>query len=239
MLQFGRFASIGLRRTTTQGFRAAYKSQKTFRFQNVRFQSTRASGAGSGSTGGQGANGKKASGIRALIQEYGYSALGVYLLLSCIDLPICFIIVHSYGVAKVKEVQTEVMNYLKRMTGLGEQKPVIKASDVDDEEHHDQGEETSLSFWQTPLFTEAIVAYALHKSLVFIRVPITAGITPSVVKQLRHWGFNVGKQKLSTIAQQAKAKTTQAVTGKTHALANNPKFGTPPSKKQKWYSWFF
>jgi hypothetical protein len=37
------------------------------------------------------------------------------------------------------------------------------------------------------------LAYALHKSFIFIRVPITAAITPKVVRTLRGWGWNIGK----------------------------------------------
>jgi hypothetical protein len=234
-MHFSRLATVGLR-STVQGPRASFKLQfinKMYRSNGMRFQSTRAS---SGSQNGSQQK-KKKSGIKALIQEYGYSALGVYLLLSALDFPLCFVVVHSYGVDKVKEVQTEVMNYLKKATGFGEQKQVKKTDENMDSIEPE--EEESTSFWDSPLFTEALVAYALHKSFIFIRVPVTAAVTPSVVKQLRAWGFNVGKQKLTTIAQQAKAKTTQAVVDKTQAAANSPKFGTSASKRQKWTSWFF
>lgn len=212
--------------------RAAYKSslRPQLRFNSVRFQSTRAS-SGSGSTGGQ-QDQKKATGIKALMQEYGYTALAVYLFLSAVDYPICFLVVHSYGVDKVKQVQTEMMNFLKEKTGFGEKKPVPIASEVTETDE-------PTSFWDGPLLTEAILAYAVHKSLIFIRVPIAAAILPSVVKQLRKWGFEVGKQKISTMAQHAKAKTTQAVVNSKEAAASNAKFGTPVTKRQKWTSWFF
>ena len=44
------------------------------------------------------------------------------------------------------------------------------------------------------LWTELALAYAIHKSLIFIRVPITAAVTPKVVKMLRGWGFEIGKK---------------------------------------------
>jgi hypothetical protein len=93
-------------------------------------------------------------------------------------------------------------------------------------------------FWNNPLVIEAVLAYAIHKSLVFIRVPITAAVTPSVVKVLRGWGFKLGNQQIKAIAQQAKAKTTQAVANR-GKINNKINLGTPPSKRQKWYSWFF
>ena len=38
------------------------------------------------------------------------------------------------------------------------------------------------------------LAYAIHKSFIFIRVPLTAAITPKVVKTLRSWGWDIGKR---------------------------------------------
>ena len=40
-----------------------------------------------------------------------------------------------------------------------------------------------------------MLAYAIHKSLIFIRVPLTAAITPKVVKTLRQWGWDIVKGK--------------------------------------------
>ena len=39
------------------------------------------------------------------------------------------------------------------------------------------------------------LAYAVHKSFIFIRVPLTAAILPKVVKVLRSWGWNIGKRR--------------------------------------------
>jgi hypothetical protein len=33
----------------------------------------------------------------------------------------------------------------------------------------------------------------VHKSFLFVRVPVTVAITPKVVQQLRKWGWNIGK----------------------------------------------
>jgi hypothetical protein len=37
------------------------------------------------------------------------------------------------------------------------------------------------------------LAYAIHKSFIFLRVPLTAAVTPKVVRTLRSWGWNIGK----------------------------------------------
>lgn len=46
----------------------------------------------------------------------------------------------------------------------------------------------------TGLATQLALAYAIHKSFIFIRVPLTAAVTPKVVKVLRGWGWNIGKR---------------------------------------------
>lgn len=44
------------------------------------------------------------------------------------------------------------------------------------------------------LATQLALAYAIHKSFIFVRVPLTAAVTPKVVKILRGWGWDIGKR---------------------------------------------
>jgi len=44
------------------------------------------------------------------------------------------------------------------------------------------------------LATQLALAYAIHKSFIFIRVPLAAAITPKVVKVLRGWGWDIGRR---------------------------------------------
>jgi hypothetical protein len=46
----------------------------------------------------------------------------------------------------------------------------------------------------TGLATQLALAYAIHKSFIFVRVPLTAAILPKVVKTLRGWGWDIGKR---------------------------------------------
>lgn len=46
----------------------------------------------------------------------------------------------------------------------------------------------------TGLATQLALAYAIHKSFIFVRVPLTAAVTPKVVHVLRSWGWNIGKR---------------------------------------------
>lgn len=118
---------------------------------------------------------KPPTGIKKLIQQYGYSALGVYLGISIIDIPLCFMVVHSAGEDTIREYQDKVKAYF----GYNKEEA--------DKEQVDNSEVKSSTF-----LTEFALAYAVHKSLVFVRLPIAAAITPWVVKQLLAWGFRVG-----------------------------------------------
>ncbi|EOO02680.1 putative peptide alpha-n-acetyltransferase protein [Phaeoacremonium minimum UCRPA7] len=47
---------------------------------------------------------------------------------------------------------------------------------------------------EASLATQLALAYAIHKSFIFVRVPLTAAVTPKVVKVLRGWGWQIGKR---------------------------------------------
>lgn len=49
-----------------------------------------------------------------------------------------------------------------------------------------------LTWMRSALWTQLVLAYAIHKTFIFVRVPLTAAITPKVVKTLRGWGWNIG-----------------------------------------------
>lgn len=46
------------------------------------------------------------------------------------------------------------------------------------------------------IWTELAFAYAVHKSLMPLRVPLAAAVLPKVVKVLRGMGYQVGKKKV-------------------------------------------
>lgn len=50
----------------------------------------------------------------------------------------------------------------------------------------------------TAIWSQLGLAYLVHKSLIFFRVPLTAAVLPKVVKTLRSWGYNIGKRKPKT-----------------------------------------
>jgi len=48
--------------------------------------------------------------LKKLSREYGWSALGVYLLLSALDFPFCFLAVRLFGTDRIGQVEQTVVN---------------------------------------------------------------------------------------------------------------------------------
>lgn len=48
----------------------------------------------------------------------------------------------------------------------------------------------------TAIWTQLGLAYIVHKSFIFVRVPLTAAVLPKVVKTLRGWGYDIGKKRV-------------------------------------------
>ena len=52
--------------------------------------------------------------MRKLSREYGWSAVGVYLLLTAIDFPFCFIAVRAIGTERIGEWEHYIVEWFKR-----------------------------------------------------------------------------------------------------------------------------
>lgn len=148
---------------------------------------------------------QKPKSIKELMSTYGYSALGVYLGLSLIDLPLCFLMVHSLG----EETISVYINKCKQTFGFGKSEDEV-IREVQDKIARKQAEDDSQvqrSWWQefkqSTLLAEFLIAYGIHKSLIFVRLPITAAITPQTVKLLQKWGFDIGPQMFQTMSKGA------------------------------------
>ncbi|KAI1616402.1 hypothetical protein EDD37DRAFT_80256 [Exophiala viscosa] len=166
--------------------------------------------------------------LKKLSREYGWSAVGVYLALSALDFPFCFLAVRTLGTDRigrwehaivdtvkgfvkwpfaqsedvkagidgaVDEVEREVLppeTQGKRI--LEEDEPATRTQSVLSLDDHGYKEaEKANSGDNASLWTQLALAYAIHKSFIFVRVPLTAAILPKVVKTLRGWGWNIGK----------------------------------------------
>ncbi|PYH97758.1 hypothetical protein BO71DRAFT_395884 [Aspergillus ellipticus CBS 707.79] len=139
--------------------------------------------------------------LRTLSKEYGWSALWIYLLLSAMDFPFCFAAVRLLGVERIGHYEHVFFESVKLAANSvwpgsenvgsesGESKDSVAQVDeesADTSQQQTGGEEASL-------WTQLALAYAIHKSFIFVRVPLTAAITPKVVRVLRHWGWDIVK----------------------------------------------
>ena len=66
---------------------------------------------------------------------------------------------------------------------------------------------TTADVLATGLWTQLALAYAIHKSFIFVRVPLTAAVTPKVVNTLRSWGWDIGKRPAKKIASRTGVNT--------------------------------
>lgn len=172
---------------------------------------------------------KKPTGLKALMKEYGYSALGVYFGLSMIDLPLCYLLVHSLGKDEIERHKNDVKRYFGYGVDPAELELRQQSRRLSSEIDGDSSKEGWLAQFS---WTEFALAYGIHKSLIFIRVPICAAITPGVVSLLRRWGFRIGSANLSTNALIAKDRIQDMT-------ASSKRFGVRPNAKKRWFSWFF
>ncbi|KAL8841069.1 MAG: hypothetical protein Q9170_001094 [Blastenia crenularia] len=142
--------------------------------------------------------------LRKLSREYGWSALGVYLLLSALDFPFCFLAVRWIGTETIGRWESVIVDQFWRVFDL---LPISSRSEAQADgvegtggpeigydhglkEAEEQNRSDKASIW-----TQLALAYAIHKSFIFIRVPLTAAVTPKVVKVLRGWGWDIGKRR--------------------------------------------
>ncbi|KAK0638841.1 hypothetical protein B0T16DRAFT_233248 [Cercophora newfieldiana] len=150
--------------------------------------------------------------LKKLSREYGWAAVGIYMSLSVLDFPFCFLLVRSVGTERIAEIEHIVVSNVQK---------VIPQSVKDKWAEFREGrKEASPSEETTPapenaevvgwgvqeadartaqegasLATQLALAYAIHKSFIFVRVPLTAAILPKVVKVLRGWGWEIGKRR--------------------------------------------
>ncbi|KAK2612344.1 DUF1279 super [Conoideocrella luteorostrata] len=149
--------------------------------------------------------------LKKLSKEYGWSAVGVYLALSVLDFPFCFLLVRIVGTDKIGQVEHYVVSSVKQFIPEAVRQKwheywhSIKSAEVDALGNDHISDKVEMAGWgvkeaqehhaeEASLGTQLALAYAIHKSFIFFRVPLTAAVTPKVVKVLRSWGWNIGKR---------------------------------------------
>ncbi|SPO06693.1 related to protein N-acetyltransferase NAT2 [Cephalotrichum gorgonifer] len=143
--------------------------------------------------------------LKKLTREYGWVTVGVYLGLSVLDFPFCFLLVKTAGVDRIGELEHTVVSFIPEpvKVAYGNTRDVVKGlfsrlrcsepAEVPDDWGVKEAQEASKN--AASLVTQLALAYAIHKSFIFLRVPLTAAVTPKVVKVLRGWGWQIGKRK--------------------------------------------
>lgn len=154
--------------------------------------------------------------MRKLSREYGWSALGVYLLLSALDFPFCFLGVRLLGVERIGHYEHAITEAAKdaldsvlpaaittrKATDEGQSRDQVQGQTETEvlsvgavcrgNVGAEQGRSKAHNTEEASIWTQLALAYALHKSLIFFRVPLTAAVTPNVVKTFRRWGWDIG-----------------------------------------------
>jgi len=132
--------------------------------------------------------------------------------LSALDFPFCFLAVRMLGTERIGRYEHAVIEVFWKVVrgpfpNLGKHdeaqearvgEGVVEATaregqlgwsgEVEKADAKNKGSEGTI-------WTQLALAYAIHKSFIFIRVPLTAATTPKVVKTLRGWGWDIGKRK--------------------------------------------
>lgn len=162
--------------------------------------------------------------MKKLSREYGWTAVGVYFALSVLDFPFCFLAVRLIGTDTVGHWEHVIVQKFKAWIPWLQKKQAAEVEAVQEKralEEDDSYQVTEHGYkeaekanagsdaseysrplntkrtraYQTAgIWTQLALAYAVHKSFIFIRVPLTAAVLPKVVKTLRGWGYNIGKR---------------------------------------------
>ncbi|KAK3360256.1 hypothetical protein B0T25DRAFT_601662 [Lasiosphaeria hispida] len=153
--------------------------------------------------------------LKKLSREYGWAAVGVYAALSVLDFPFCFLLVRTVGTERIAEVEHVVVSNLEKVVpervqtmwheyrqGPAEKEVEQIASTATNGEGMEavgwgvQEADARRTSEGASLATQLALAYAIHKSFIFVRVPLAAAILPKVVKVLRGWGWQIGKRRV-------------------------------------------
>ncbi|KAI5199114.1 hypothetical protein E4T39_06392 [Aureobasidium subglaciale] len=150
--------------------------------------------------------------FKQLGKEYGWVVTGVYFGLSALDLPFCFLAVRGLGTDRVARWEHAIVGTIKDAVKAVMPDIGSKVDEVVEETETAVGSPAARegNVWGVPeaearnkeeasLWTQFVLAYAIHKSFIFVRVPLAVAITPKVVKILRSWGWQVGKKKLRSL----------------------------------------
>lgn len=131
----------------------------------------------------------------------------MYLALSALDFPFCFLAVRALGTERIGRWEHNVVQFIKSIVAIpfpgmikdtGEEstesvemvEAAVREGSAAVDDQLAKAQDSQATIW-----TQLGLAYAVHKSLIIFRVPLTAAVLPKVVRTLRKWGFDIGKRK--------------------------------------------
>ncbi|KXT05157.1 hypothetical protein AC579_6016 [Pseudocercospora musae] len=141
--------------------------------------------------------------MKDMSRKYGWTVTGIYLGLSVLDFPFCFLAVRWFGTERIAGVEHAIVDgfwdmvekVIPSLTETRLQKQAAEAAEAAEAAQEAGDAVAEDAKGKNPgLGTQLLLAYGVHKSLIFFRIPITLAITPKVVKTLRSWGWKIGKQ---------------------------------------------
>ncbi|ROT34466.1 hypothetical protein SODALDRAFT_129769 [Sodiomyces alkalinus F11] len=191
-------------------FRTSYRNPISFRTGQRSFFSSAPRNASQGQSGQEPLS--LSGRLRRMSKEYGWTALGVYLALSVLDFPFCYLLVKVVGTDKIGAMEHWVVSHTQALIPEAvqnkwrESRAAFKKAEMERLGSDMISEHIEMASWgvekadernraEASLGTQLALAYAIHKSLIFIRVPLTAAILPKVVRVLRSWGWQIGKRR--------------------------------------------
>ncbi|KAI1453694.1 hypothetical protein F4805DRAFT_359448 [Annulohypoxylon moriforme] len=193
--------------TLSNLYKASLRSTRRSFHRTSRLRDAKSSPQGSATQEPQGITAR----LKKLSREYGWAALGVYLGLTVLDFPFCFLLVRSVGTERIGEIEHYVVSNISKLipqsvrNWWNEYREALKSAKKERQDNGEVSEQDEAADWGVEeaekrhkagasLGTQLALAYAIHKSFIFLRVPLTAAITPKVVKVLRSWGWKIGKR---------------------------------------------
>lgn len=144
--------------------------------------------------------------LKTMMKQYGWWAVGVYMIMSGIDCSLTFLAIHFYAGEQVGELEALLSKWLgpviKKLKGGDEPKEnaivgYVKKWFVVEEKN------SEFELLLARLSTEFVLAFAIHKTIMLpVRAGITLMITPPIVRWLvkRGWVRPV-KQAVSKTAE--------------------------------------
>ncbi|KAJ3191053.1 hypothetical protein HK101_008137 [Irineochytrium annulatum] len=150
--------------------------------------------------------------MKTMIREYGPIVVVVYFILSTTTFIICFSSITFLGVNE--HTIMAVLDRAKAILGFKTKLPTEAETEAADASDRKEEKSFLLRYlpeplqkpWLITVLTNVLLAMAMTKLFIPIKVGVVLGITPSIAKKLRSMGFDFGKRGYREMAKDAKGR---------------------------------